>query len=127
MHEARFDFNPCEFLALLYLCGGWCFSIEVFDPEHCVFLQLPMQLTESTDTLTCVENCELVVLSFNYTTRWRAVQPHGLQLVSRSTRPSADMASSLPPIVDSVNGLIYYSCCGSCESIAVGNSEDIDT
>lgn len=124
MREARFDFNPCEFHEILYLCGGWCFSIEAFDPKACTFLQVQALLPESTDTLAFAENCELVVMSFNYVTRWNAGLQHGLLLRFRATHPSVDVVSSLPPILDSVNSILYYSYCGSCESIQLDDYEE---
>lgn len=107
MLEARSDFNPCAFRGFVYLCGLSSYVIEAFDPELCVFLELSVRLPERSACLLVVERGQLLVLSDNYATWWEADQRHNLIQLSQTQHSQNSATSCAPPVLDSVNGLIY--------------------
>lgn len=119
MQEARADFNPCAFGKRVYVCGYPSVSIEAFDPEACVFHQLQVHLLERSACLLVVENNQLLVLTDNYATRWEAGQHHSLRQISQTQHSMHGKVCNAPPVLDSVNSLLYITAEGVCFSISL--------
>lgn len=64
MHEGRSYFRPAKWQNAVYLCGGYCLQIEVFDGISMNLLQL--MLPESTRTLACQYDGKLVILTISH-------------------------------------------------------------
>lgn len=115
MREARFDFNPCAFHEYVYLCGRGTKSIEAFCPDTEAFLQLHAELPEGdSPCLVVQENCQLLVLSREYASRWAAEQDHKLAKVSQIRHIYTIVHCITPPAVDSVNNVMYVCQRGQC-------------
>lgn len=119
MHEARADFNPCEFEGRVYLCGYSSDAIEAFDPGACVFHLLQVRLPESNAWLLVVESGQLLVLTDHYATRWEVDRHHSLRQVKQTQHSGLGQICNAPPVLDSVNGLLYVAVVGMCFSISL--------
>ena len=102
-------YKVCEFHQYVYLSGSYKTStIEVFDPLSRTFLR-PLQICPfSWLNLLVVENNELVFLSDNCISRFEAGDGHGLVQLSQVQHMQTIYFSNQPPLVDSVNELLYY-------------------
>lgn len=105
------------------MCGYGSDLIEAFDPVNAVFLGLTAQLPEDTTCLLFVERGQLVVLSRNYATRWRAGQDSRLLQCSKAVHPICNMHCNMAPVVEEGSGLVYISYDGVCYSVKVDGSE----
>lgn len=88
--------------------------IEVFNPETCLFLSLQIPRADASACTLFVENNQLVLMSANYVSRWMQEGEHSLVQLYEIQHPSYDVLSNMPPVVDSVNSLIYFSLYGRC-------------
>jgi len=100
--------NPCEYHAVLYLCGSQSEKIEAFDPANGCFLPVALRSVEDSECLMFVESDQLVVLSRRYVTKW-ALNPTG-KLVKKSSfsHNKCDLMSSIAPILDFSSGFVYF-------------------
>lgn len=63
LHEDRSYFTPAEWGRAVYLCGGYCFTIERFDGTSMYLL--PFKLPQSSRTQTCKQGDSLLILTTN--------------------------------------------------------------
>lgn len=109
MQNPRALFHPCEFNRILYLCGYPSNTIEAFSFVSSSFFTLPHILPEkSSDCCLIIEYSKLLILSRKHVTRYN-IGPDDLITPVASTSRSYNtmMDSSMPPVVDTVNGLVY--------------------
>lgn len=64
MNEPRSYFRPAKWQKAVYLCGGYCLQIEVFDGVSMNSLEL--RLPESARTLACTYDDKLLILTTSY-------------------------------------------------------------
>lgn len=121
MKAGRAWFSPCEYSGYVYLCGYG--SIEVFDPQVCIFLELSIPLPESKPCLVFVESQQLIVMSGSYITKWKTTDDHHLEQCFLDKHPEISVISSMAPVVDSVNEVVYVIWGGSCFSVCLDGSE----
>lgn len=112
MEFARENFAACEYREYMYLCGGSIEpSIEVFDPFNSRFLPLlrtSFPEIEGSFIKAVVENDELIILCRNSLNRYEATEGPNLVLLSQIKHSTQIIYSHQTPVVDSVNGLLYY-------------------
>lgn len=67
--------TPCLHRGFIYICGGFCLSLDIFSPETLTFLQSPsLSLPEfSSETLSLSINDWILIISENCTCRYLPV------------------------------------------------------
>jgi hypothetical protein len=123
MKEKRCSFNPCAFSKYVYLCGAGSAIMEVFDPETYTIFPSSITLPEDRSCLVAVENNQLIVMSKKYVARWGAGQGHSLVQLSYNTHLPFNVWSSMPPVIDSIKGLLYIVYAGSGLCIKLDGSD----
>ena len=98
MHTARSAFNPCLHQSFVYLCGGYCCSVETYDLNtntftECPQFQLPEEAASSLCTATVAAD-SLIVICATYTKSWHipsqqctATHPHAKLMCWSSSTP----------------------------------------
>ena len=129
MQSPRALFHPCEFNKILYLCGYPSNAIEAFSLVSSSFFTLPHSLPEeSSDCCLAIEYSQLLILSRKHVTRYNIGAENQITPVASTSRSyNTMMDSSMPPVVDTVNGLVYL-CRGGvyfCAKLDGGESRQI--
>jgi len=117
MKEARFNFNPCLFSGIIYLCGATSSGaavMEAFSPESDTFLLVQIPVPESNVCCLYADNDLLVVNTAAFIVKF-AVGQNG-QLVQRSQvqSPSVQKYQNSQPVVDKTNGVFFTTYNGQC-------------
>jgi len=102
MHSPRSNFNPCIYHAVIYLCGFGSNEIEAFHPQKKCYLQLNLQLPE-TSACCLYSVCDvLVVHSSQYGARYRLNAEGVLEELQRAPRQGSCMKyqQSQPVVVE---------------------------
>lgn len=99
MKHPRFNFVPCEHKALVYICGGNSFAIEVFDPSTSLFSVSTFQCGASTTQWSCAvisHEERLVLVGYSW-----------IQIGESTGRSRSGFSwSSCTPVV--VDGVAYF-------------------
>jgi len=94
LHKARSYFTPEEWRGAVYLCGGYCLSIERFDgvSMHLLSVILP----QSSRTLTCRQGDVLLIMTTaNFITLSHADSPR----IVMKERESSSFSASTKPVL----------------------------
>lgn len=114
----------CEFLQYIYICGGDL--IEIYDPKNSLFLE-PLSISPPDSHIVIVENNQLVVISTNHLTRFEATEGGNLVLFSQVKNHHFIRIHKQPPVVDAVNGFVYFidpkDCRSTVSSIELSKDE----
>ena len=113
MKKPRWNFNPCEFQSVIYLCGSG--EIEAFSPATDSFL--PFQLTTPRLNHFCcvyVDSDLLVVHSRDIICRFTAGPEAQLRQISETQCAAASKGQNSQPVVDRTSRLFYLVCDGEC-------------
>lgn len=102
MKESRTLFTPAVWRGAVYLCGGWTTTVEVWDGERMMMLEL--RLPEAERTMACVYKDKVLVLSYRYLSTISA-QAGQLTLATKK-HPSYYFHTSTNPVVYA--GLLYH-------------------
>jgi len=110
MNQTRWNFNPCLFGHLIYLCG-FSTTMEAFAPQTDTFLPVPLTLPGTLSCCLYVHNDLLVVHQYCYIVKF-AVE--GGQLVKRSEVESQEVekAQNSQPVV--AGGVVYMVWADKC-------------
>ena len=123
MNGPRSDFNPCFFEQQLYLCGGLTEAVEAFDLTTYTLSSLSVCMPENSPCIVAVENRKLLVISETYVTWWVSAERKELMLVSETKHQNIGVRCSMPPEVDSVNGLLFISYGGRFSNIKLDGTK----
>lgn len=69
MISVRCYFTPCAAEKVIYLCGGFAESCEIFNCERETYRPLAVTLPESSEVSAVLSDWEIIVLSPGYVTR----------------------------------------------------------
>ena len=114
---------PCEFNGYVYLCGGGTTGIEAFHPQSNTFLQLQPRLPERTECKVCVDNGQLVVISWKYVTWWEATHAHNLRCVKQSQHKKVEANCCMQPLVKA--GQMYAAYDRKFYRVSLDGNEEV--
>lgn len=119
MREARYDFNPCMLLGIIYLCGFNSRMMEAFAPETNTFLPLQIPVPHSSPYCLYVDNHLLVLHSNSYILKF-AMRPDGqLTKCSEIRSPNCPKWQNSQPVIDKENGVYFMVYKGKCLSLTM--------
>lgn len=104
---ARRFFTPCRRRELVYLCGGWSYTVETYDLCSGVFQPVGLKLPESSWSSAVIVADELIVLSENTISRWNLREER--QLEGRTHLSFKTWSRSSPVIIDDI--VFILPCC----------------
>lgn len=97
--------------------------MEVFNPENYTISPSSITLPDDRCCLFAVENNQLIMMSEKYVARWGVGQDHSLVQLSYSAHLPINVWSHMPPVIDSIKGLLYIVYSESAFCIKLDGSD----
>ena len=100
MKIARFNFVPCVHQAMVYICGGKSFAVEIFDPSTSLFSVSSFQCGTTITQWTCAlisHEEKLVLVGYSWIQKGESI--------GRSRRGGFTWSSCAPVVVE---GVVYF-------------------
>lgn len=118
MNNPRSGFHPCAYQQTLYLCGYSSNSVEGFSLVDYSFFPLQIRLPEeNTQCCLLIQDSHLIILTCKYAVRCDIGPNHQLTLAATASHSPCLTGSRTPPVVDSINGLVYICRGDTCFSV----------
>lgn len=126
MRFSRSNFNPCVYHAVVYLCGFGSNEIEAFHPQRKCYVQINLQIPESSACCLYIACDILVVHSTQYVTRYRLNAEGALEELPRAPRQSNCMKYQQSQPVTVESGVVWGMWDGKCWGFSMKTGEKVN-
>ena len=125
MQHPRGSFNPCFFLAWIYL-SGTAGVMEVFSPARDTLLPVQIRLPDSSSHCVYVDRDVLVLHSERCIVRLQAAGDGQLRQLTVVQGPEVSKWQNSQPVVDTVRGVVVFVQFGDCVQVDMETGEEVD-